>query len=198
MNTSAPKEALVKEETKEEVIKKTANAPTSKDTQLHKRMRETKHTPPKPPSELPPKDKKKRDAYYSLFEPVRQALVDLGSINDVLANHSCIIEQKKSTLKLGISEGFKLDHIQERLKSKEVRALFSKHFPQSNKIVPIAKPEDSIFESFQERRLREREEQRHAYTVEILSSKTYQQFTKQIPTRFANFTLEDEHNHDQS
>ena len=125
-------------------------------------------------------------------------MIDLGSINDVLANHSCIIEQKKSIIKLGISEGFKLDHIQERLKSKEIRELFSQHFPKSNKIIPIAKPQNSIFESYQERKLREREEQRYAHTVEILNNTIYQQFTKQIPTRFVNFTLEDEHPHDQS
>ena len=183
---------------KEQKTVEANSAPPSKDTQLHKKLRETKHTPPSPPPAVSAKEKKQRDTYYSMFEPLRKSLVELGSINDVLANHSCIIEQKKSILKLGISEGFKLDHIQERLKSKEVRSIFSQHFPKVNKIIPVAKPEDSLFESYQERLLREREEIRHSHTVEILESKTYQQFTKQIPTRFAHFTLEDEHPHDQS
>ena len=173
-------------------------AAPSKDKQLHKKLRETKHLPPSPPPAISAKDQKKREVYYAMFEPLRKSLVDLGSINDVLANHSCIIEQNKSAIKLGISEGFKLDHIQERLKAKEVRALFSEHFPQVNKIIPVPKPEDSIFESYQEKKIREREELRHKHTVDILDSKTYQQFTKQIPTRFAHFTLEDEHTHDQS
>ncbi|MAA79569.1 MAG: DNA polymerase III subunit gamma/tau [Deltaproteobacteria bacterium] len=194
---STQKEKPIQAPTKEQTTQE-KDTPPSKDIQLHKKLRETKHTPPPAPTEMSPKDKKMRDTHYSLFAPIRQSLVDLGSINDVLANHSCIIEQKKSVIKLGISEGFKLDHIQERLKSKEVRELFSQHFPQSNKIIPIAKPKNSIFESYQERKLRQREEQRYAHTVEILNNRIYQLFTKQIPTRFAHFTLEDEHPHDQS
>lgn len=172
--------------------------PVAQENQaIIKKLRKTKHVPPTPPEKLAPSEIKTRDKSFVLFQPVREALVALGSINDVLANHSAILEQKKSLLKLGISEGFKLDHIQERLKDKTVRSIFATHFPDSTKIIPVAKPEDSIFESYQERRVREREELRYDRTAKILQEAPYQQFTKMIPTVFSHFTLEDEQDHDQ-
>ena len=162
-----------------------------------KKLRSTKHIPPTPPVTLSAAETKKRETAFSSFQPVREALVALGSTNDVLANHSCILEEQKSLLKLGISEGFKLDHIQERLKDKRVREIFAQHFPKATKIIPIAKPEDCTLESYQERRVRKREELRHHRTSSILGDSTYQQFTKIIPTEFSHFTLEDEQDHDQ-
>ena len=130
------------------------------------------------------------------FEKLRNQLVQNSSLNDVLANHACIIKTTKTVLTLGISEGFKLEHIQDRLQNPEVREFFFSAFPDLKKITTIAKPKDSIFESYIERKHRLREEKRHNMAKLVLSDKQYKLLNQMIPTDFSHFTLEEENRND--
>ena len=172
-------------------------SPSAKREDVYTRLKNTKHVPPAPPSSsLNKKESEQRDLLFKRFENIRAALQSQGSMNDVLAHHTCIVEENDTKLTLGISDGFKLEHIQERLKDKAVRELFSQFFPNAKSIVPIAKEANPIWESAHERSLRIREEMRHLMISKILSEESYQRFTKTIPTEFHHLTLEEEKSND--